>query len=97
MRKASSLAQDVVSKLNIQTEHSITIHLSDTKIAAKLRTAIVINITVLAGMFVRNSIISLLRYSCDNARNKNTATCEHVPRRPRKAARCDLRVNEYAA
>jgi hypothetical protein len=39
----------------------------------------VINITVLAGMCVRKSIISLHRYSRADARTKNIRNCEHVP------------------
>jgi len=67
-------------------------------IAAKPRPTIVINITVLAGMCVRKSIISLHRYSHADARKKNIAICEHVPTRSRKggAAICAWSQGEAA-
>jgi hypothetical protein len=55
-------------------------------IAAKPRTAIVINITVLVGMYVRKSIISLHRYSRADAEKKNIAIVSTFQRDCEKAA-----------
>jgi hypothetical protein len=46
--------------------------LSAINVAAKARTAIVINITALAGMLVRNSLISFLR--CSSPTEEETST-----------------------
>jgi hypothetical protein len=91
--KASILAQDVVSKFKHSSRASITVHLSDISVAATARTAIVINITAMAGMCVRKSIISLQRYGHANARRKH-GNCEHVPTRQRSESRASRGVQK---
>src|SRR5436189_264811 len=80
------------SRLGTKLEIHIR-RLSTISVAAKPRTAIVINIFVSVGMFVRNSVISSLRCSRP-VREEEHRNCEQVPTRPRKGGRCDLRADE---
>jgi hypothetical protein len=64
--------------------------LSAINVAAKARTAIVINITALAGMPVRNSLISFLR--CSSQRQKNLHNREKLQRVQKMMRNPRLRV-----
>jgi hypothetical protein len=65
--------------------------LSTISVPAKPRTAIVINITVLAGMCVRKSTISLHRYSHADARKRTPQIASTFQRDREKGSVCDLR------
>ena len=82
---------DFHQRRSIQIKYSsrASVHLSDISVAARARTAIVINITAMAGMCVRKSTISLHRYGSRRAENRTPQlrACS-----PRKGGVCDLRV-----
>ena len=82
---------DFHQRRSIQIKYSsrASAHLSDISVAARARTAIVINITAMAGMCVRKSTISLHRYGSRRAENRTPQlrACS-----PRKGGVCDLRV-----
>jgi hypothetical protein len=59
------------------------------RVPAKPRTAIVINIFVSVGMFVRNSVISFSPLAVAQ-REEEHRNCEQVPKRPTRSARFGL-------